>query len=198
MSTERLALPKWRVHLQEYIINEVLHADSARILDVGCGVGHGVVLAAMLGKDVVGVDVSRSALHQATERAKQKSLRNLTELIRCSVVNLPFRLGSFDEILCILLVDALQKLEQPLKEIAQVLDFRGKLVIADLDPTACSMMTIGKIIQFVDRRSGHPYWLHSPSVVGETLRRLGFKFVKKQRKHMGLGAPIYILELEKT
>jgi hypothetical protein len=47
--------------------------------------------------------------------------------------------------------------ERPLKEIVEVLEHKGKLIIVDLDSTAFSMMTLGKIMQFWDKRSGHPY-----------------------------------------
>jgi ubiquinone/menaquinone biosynthesis C-methylase UbiE len=198
MSAQGFALPRWRVSLQQYIVNQLIPKDSANVLDVGCGVGHGVVFVAALDKNVVGVDLSKRALQQAKSRAKQQNVQNLVDFIRCTVAHLPLRHQSFDDAFCILLIDAFQTLDQPLKEIANVLDWGGRLIIADLDPTAFFMMTIGKIVQFWDKRSGHPYTLHSPSAIEEALGKLAFTSLKKQRKHMGLSAPIFILEAKKA
>jgi ubiquinone/menaquinone biosynthesis C-methylase UbiE len=198
MATDGLTLPGWRVRLQDWIVNEVVPKDSANILDLGCGIGYGVVSSAMLGKNVIGVDLSKSVLHRATARARQRNVRNLIDFVRCSVTNLPLRSGSFDCVFCILLVDAFEKPERPLKEIVEVLNQGGKLIVADLDSTAFSMMTLGKIVQFWDKRSGHPYWLHSPSVIEEMLLNLDFASVKKQRRHMGLSPPIYVVEARKA
>jgi ubiquinone/menaquinone biosynthesis C-methylase UbiE len=198
MSIQGFALPKWRISLQQYIVTQVIPKDSTNVLDVGCGVGHGVVFAAALDKNVVGVDLSKLALQLAKSRARQQDVQNLVDFIRCTVAHLPLRHNSFEDAFCILLLDAFQTLEQPLKEIANALDFGGRLIIADLDSTAFFMMTIGKIVQFWDKRSGHPYTLHSPSVIEETLGKLAFTSLKKQRKHLGLSAPIFILEAKKA
>lgn len=171
--------------------------DSANILDIGCGIGYGVVFGATLGKNVIGVDLSKSVLHRATPRTRQRNVRNLIDFVRCSVTDLPLRSGSFDCVFCILLVDAFEKLERLLTEI-EVLNKGGKLIVADLDSTAFSMMTLGKIVQFWDKRSGYPYWLHSLSVIEEMLLNLDLTSVKKQRRRMGLSPPIYVVEARKA
>jgi ubiquinone/menaquinone biosynthesis C-methylase UbiE len=198
MSAQDFSLPKWRVNLQQYIVNQVILKDGANILDIGCGVGHGVVFAALLNKNVVGIDLSKLALQKAKSRARQQNVQNLVDFIRCTVAHLPLRHHSFDDAFCILLLDAFQTLEQPLKEIADALDYGGRLIIADLDSTTFFMMTIGKIVQFWDRRSGHPYTLHSLSAIEEALGKLAFTSLKKQRKQLGLSAPIFILEAKKA
>jgi ubiquinone/menaquinone biosynthesis C-methylase UbiE len=197
MSARGLTLPKWRIRLQKYIVNEVVPKASVHVLDLGCGVGYGAVFAAMLGKNVLAVDISRSALHRADARAREENVQNSVSFIRCSATNLPLRHGSFDGAFCVLLIDAFKEPEQPLGEVARVLDNDGRLIIADLDPSAFSMMTIGRIMQFLDRRSGHPYQLHSPPFIKEILEKLSFTSAKIQRKHLGLSPPIYVLEARK-
>jgi ubiquinone/menaquinone biosynthesis C-methylase UbiE len=197
MATRGLTLPKWRVRLQEWIVNELVPSNSTNILDVGCGIGYGVVFAAMLGKNVIGVDLSRFQLERATINARQRNVQNLTGFARCSATDLPLTRNSFDCVFCILLVDVFQDPERPLEEMAEVLDQKGKLIIVDLDSTSLSMMTLGKIMQLWDKRSGHPYWLHSPLTIEKTLLKLGLTPVKRQRKHMGLSPPVYAIEARK-
>jgi ubiquinone/menaquinone biosynthesis C-methylase UbiE len=198
MAKKGLTLPKWRIRLQEYIVSDVTPKESTTVLDCGCGVGYGADFAAASGKTVIGVDTSKHAIREATKRASLLTTHNLVNFIRCSVVNLPLRPKSFDTSFCILLIDAFKELKQPLEQIAEVLNHGGKLIIADIDPTAFSMRTVGKIMQYWDKRSGHPYGLHKPFSVQEVIQKLGFSSVRKQRKHMGLSPPFYIIEATKT
>jgi ubiquinone/menaquinone biosynthesis C-methylase UbiE len=191
-------LPEWRILVQKYVVDSILARESTEVLDCGCGVGYGVVFAATPNRNmIVGVDISEIALHNALARARQMKVQNVVHFIRCKLPTLPIRPDSFDVILCVLLIDAFQSLEPLLKDINYALREGGKIIIADLDPTALSMRTIGKIVQFLDKRSGHPYNLHKPSDLEKTLREHAFIHVTRRRKHFGL-RPMYIVEAEKT
>lgn len=194
-----MSLSKWRVRLQEYVVDMILPKDSVQILDCGCGVGCGVVLAAKSrGRSVVGIDSSKTAIQRATARVRQMDAQEAVDLIRCDVLSLPLRSGLFDAAFCVLLIDAFRNLERPLNEIASVIKHGGKLIVADLDPATLSMITVGKIIQYLDGKSGHPYNLHKSTEIGKDLSKLGFTQITKQRKHFGLSPPIYVVTAKKT
>jgi ubiquinone/menaquinone biosynthesis C-methylase UbiE len=49
-------------------------AITGRVLDVGCGTGEHTLMAAALGLDATGIDLSATALRLATEKARQRNL----------------------------------------------------------------------------------------------------------------------------
>jgi ubiquinone/menaquinone biosynthesis C-methylase UbiE len=193
-----VSLSKWRVRLQEYVVDAVLPKESTQVLDCGCGVGYGVVFAARSqGRSVVGVDASKTAIQHAIARVRQMDVQKAVDLIRCDVLSLPLRPGLFDAAFCVLLIDAFQDMERPFNEITNMVKHGGQLIVADLDPATLSMMTIGKIIRYLDRKSGHPYKLRKSTEIGEELSKLGFTKITGQRKHFGFSPPIYIVTAEK-
>jgi ubiquinone/menaquinone biosynthesis C-methylase UbiE len=192
-------MSKWRVRLQEHVVNFMLPKESTTVLDCGCGVGYGVVSAAKAqGRSVVGIDTSRAATGRARERVRQMDVQRAVDVIRCDVPSLSLRSDLFDAAFCVLLIDVFQNLERPLNGIANVVKHGGKLIVADLDPATLSMITIGKILQYLDRRSGHPYKLHKSTEIREELSKLGFTQITEQRKHFGFSPPIYIVAATKT
>jgi ubiquinone/menaquinone biosynthesis C-methylase UbiE len=194
-----LSLSKWRVRLQEHLVNSTLSKESSPVLDCGCGIGYGVAFAAKSqGRSVVGVDASKTAVQRAKEKVRQMDVQRAVDVIVCDVLSLPLRSDLFNAAFCVLLIDAFQNLERPLNEIANVVEHGGKLIVADLDPATLSMITIGKIFQYLDRRSGHPYRLHKSAEVREELSKLGFTQMTEQRKHFGFSPPIYIVAATKT
>ena len=48
---------------------------GARVLDVGCGTGEHVLMAAQAGCDAVGIDISPSAIHLAEAKARERGIR---------------------------------------------------------------------------------------------------------------------------
>ena len=173
--------------------------ESTKVLDCGCGIGYGVAFAGGSPRRfVVGVDASRIALQHAKNRVRQVGVQNATSLIRCDVASLPFRPDSFDAAFCVLVIDAFQSIEHVLDEISGVVKHGGQLIIADLDPATLSMATVGKVVQYLDKRSGHPYTLHKAAEVGGALSQLGFAPVTKQRRHFGISPPIYVVAAKKT
>jgi len=194
-----LSLSKWRIRLQQHVSCSILSEESTEVVDCGCGIGYGVALASgSRGRFVVGVDASGIALQHAKNRVAQMGVQNATSLIRCDVASLPFRPDSFDAAFCVLVIDAFQSIEHVLDEISGVVKHGGQLIIADLDPATLSMATVGKVVQYLDKRSGHPYTLHPAAEVGGALSQLGFAPITKQRRHFGISPPIYVVAAKKT
>ena len=70
------------------------------VLDLGCGVGRHCVYLAKNNFDVVGVDISMTALKMANEWRKKEKLKNIT-LIRATMTNLPFSDSCFDAVISV-------------------------------------------------------------------------------------------------
>jgi len=91
------------------------HADSLRLLDVGCGTGHHMASLRERGFEVAGVDGSAEMLDQA--RANNPG----SEIRQADVESLPFEDGSFDFVLCIEVLRYLPDPEPCIREMARVL-----------------------------------------------------------------------------
>ncbi|MGB6063531.1 MAG: class I SAM-dependent methyltransferase [Desulfomonilaceae bacterium] len=63
---------------------ELTIEDNDRVLDVGCGTGSATVLAAVVAKEVVGIDLSPDMIELAEEKVQKKCLEN-TSLTATSV-----------------------------------------------------------------------------------------------------------------
>ena len=70
------------------------------VLDLGCGAGRHCVYLAKNGFDVVGVDVSESALRMANEWVRKERLTNVS-FIRATMTNLPFSGSRFDAVISV-------------------------------------------------------------------------------------------------
>jgi ubiquinone/menaquinone biosynthesis C-methylase UbiE len=71
-----------------------------RVLDLGCGVGRNSIYLAKEGFDIVGVDVSKSALKLANKWAEEERLSNVTFTLG-TMVSIPFDDCHFDAVVSI-------------------------------------------------------------------------------------------------
>lgn len=62
--------PSWRVYRKEYAFKQIHDLRPAKILDFGCGSGDSSTKLAVMGYDVVGIDVSPDLIALAEERAR--------------------------------------------------------------------------------------------------------------------------------
>jgi len=99
------------------------------ILDLGCGMGRPSVHLAKSGFEVIGVDVSKSALKVANAWVHKEKLANVA-LINVTMTNLPFRDGCFDAVVSVsVIIHALKRnIEKTVAEIHRVLREKGLLL----------------------------------------------------------------------
>lgn len=97
-----------------------------RVLDLGCGAGRHCVYLAKNGLDVVGVDVSESALRMANEWVRKERLTNVS-LIRATMTNLPFSDSRFDAVISVSVIHhAIKKdIVKTMDEVYRVLEKNG-------------------------------------------------------------------------
>jgi SAM-dependent methyltransferase len=91
--------PPWEIGRPQVAFQRLADAGelTGRVLDVGCGTGEHVLLAAALGLEVVGVDLAPTAIARAEAKAADRALQARFEVM--DVVDLPALGTTFDTVL---------------------------------------------------------------------------------------------------
>lgn len=159
------------------LLNAALDAGGVgtgtRLLDVGCGSGLALTLAADRGAEVAGIDIAASLLAIAAERVPGADLRE------GGLDELPFGDGEFDVVLA---ANALQFAFSPtaaLGEIARTLRPGGPLVIVQFSaPERCESTALHEVMEALvpaERHEDHaPYALSAPGALEAALADAGF------------------------
>ena len=119
----------------DFIEQELQHNKSLRILDIGCGTGRHAIELTTRGYNVVGIDLSKSQLERAREKASAENLTIVFE--QHDARNLPFK-AEFD--VAIMLCEGgfpLMETDEMnfaiLENATQALNKRGKLIFTTLN-----------------------------------------------------------------
>jgi len=118
-------LPDWLKKPISFIVESLslFKESGARIfLDLGCGVGRNSIYLGKESFDVIGVDISRSALKKAKVWSKIEGVPNVM-FLRASMTNLPFARQAFHAVISVSVIHhALKKdIEKTIEEISRVL-----------------------------------------------------------------------------
>lgn len=152
-----------------------VHAGTD-LLDIGCGSGLALSLAAQRGARVSGIDIAPTLLAVARRRVAEADLRE------GGLDDLPFDDRAFDVVLA---VNALQFAFDPpaaLGEAARVLHVGGRLVVGQFAaPERCESTALHQAMEALvpaDRQEDHaPYALSAPGALEAALRDAGLIMV---------------------
>ena len=108
-------------------IDEFAQGRSLRILDAGCGTGNYTWELTQRGHKVIGIDYSPAMLARA-ERKRQSELEWPRFLLQNFSEPLPFRDGSFDIVICIMVLYSLRNPGYLASELRRVTSSPGRLV----------------------------------------------------------------------
>ena len=97
---------------------------GSRILDIGTGMGRTVNSLSRSGKSVVGVDIDPRLLAEA------RKINRRVAYIRASALHLPFKAGSFDEVILENVIEHIREQGKVIEETRRVLDDGGRLIIS--------------------------------------------------------------------
>lgn len=111
---------KRRLDLTHREINPNLNSE---ILDVGCGAGN--LLEKLIGKRIIGIDLSEFLLGIARERLRGNNI----ELIVGAAENLPFPDNSFDKVVCSEVLEHVLSPESVIVEIHRICKKDGELIL---------------------------------------------------------------------
>jgi SAM-dependent methyltransferase len=147
-------------------------SDGTALLDIGCGAGLALSLAAVRGATTAGIDISAPLLAIAKRRVPNADLRE------GGLDRLPYGDASFDAVLA---VNALQFAADPvaaLSEVHRVLRHGGRLVIGQFAaPERCESTALHLAMEALvppQRREDHaPYALAAPGALEQALAHAG-------------------------
>lgn len=100
-------------------------------LDVGCAAGHTALAFAPSVHTVVGVDLSRDMLAEASRQAAMRGITNV-RWEEANAAALPYADATFDIVACRMVAHHFPSLLPPLTEMARVLKSGGQLLIVDI------------------------------------------------------------------
>lgn len=124
--------PQYHAGWVEAIVRHGGLRDRRRVLDVGCGTArYTSLLAAKLGRPIVGLDLSAGMLEKACERASSGDAE--LRLVQGDALSMPFRGGSFDAATLFLVVHHLKDHRRLGGELLRVLAPGGRALVMTRD-----------------------------------------------------------------
>ncbi|HEY3354175.1 MAG TPA: class I SAM-dependent methyltransferase [Polyangia bacterium] len=137
------------IQLEERYLPGVLgELRGLRVVDLGCGTGRHAVAAAAAGADVTAVDFSAAMLDRARAKSGAAGVRFVAhDLTRA----LPFDDGSFDVVLCCLVIEHIADLAGFFREVGRVCRPGGRAVLTAMHP---AMMLRGITARVTDPATG--------------------------------------------
>ena len=105
---------------------------GGRLLDIGCGTGFVLSIAAPFFDEVYGIDITPAMLERARKMARSKKIRNI-KLVEAGCDDAPFPDEHFDIVTAYGVLHHLPELQPTFKEVRRVLKKKG-IFYADEDP----------------------------------------------------------------
>jgi len=153
-------------------------AGTCKVLDVGCGSGHGASLLAQEANRVVGIDSAPEAIFYAQ---KNYLRANLTfALGDCR--SLPFRDRIFDLVVMFEVIEHVAEQKQSLSEIQRVLTPDGMLILStpnvadpakgieDVNPVNCTELTEHNLLELLRPCFAHVRLLYQHELSGSSIQ----------------------------
>ena len=117
--------------LLQRLVSAAQLTGSERVLDVATGPGYVAEAFARTAREVVGVDLTDAMLAIATERTRQRCVRNISFRV-ADVRSLPFEREQFDVVVCRLAFHHFEHPAQVLAEMARVCRTPGTILVEDI------------------------------------------------------------------
>jgi SAM-dependent methyltransferase len=157
----------------ETLLDQGLLGGGTRALELGCGAGTYVRLLAKRGHPVVGLDYSLPSLGRAMAADLPEAGRYVAGDASC----LPFPDRSFQAVTCIGVLQALERPETALTEIARVLEPAGVAVVETLNPW--NLLAAARRLNAFLRRQPTRLRYGSPGAVERTMASRGLRPVRR-------------------
>lgn len=162
-----------RLAAVEALLDQGLLSGAARALDLGCGAGTYVRLLAKRGHSVVGLDYSLPSLGRAMAADLPQAGRYVAGDASC----LPFPDRSFQAVTCIGVLQALERPETALTEIARVLEPAGVAVVETLNPW--NLLAAARRLSAFLQRQPTRLRYGSPGTIERTMASRGLRPVRR-------------------
>jgi ubiquinone/menaquinone biosynthesis C-methylase UbiE len=155
------------LELVERLFNRLDLRNTARVLEIGCGVG--IVSAHLTNRytmDVIGTDLDSDQIAMAKTYNKESEYLNF---VIADATELPFFNQKFDMVLSIYVLHHIGNWKNTLKEINRVLKENGYFIFYDFAYSKFTTRIFSPIVK--------NYGLYSIDDVSHCLRRNGFKVI---------------------
>jgi ubiquinone/menaquinone biosynthesis C-methylase UbiE len=136
--------------LQQQALAALELGPGDRMLDVGCGTGAAVRIAAATGESAVGIDLSPAMIARGRELAA--ALSNV-ELLEADAEALPFADHAFTAVLCTTSLHHYPHPDRALGEMSRVLAPGGRIAVADIVRDRLVMRAVDPVLRRVQH--GH-------------------------------------------
>jgi SAM-dependent methyltransferase len=149
-------------YIAHVILNELTRGHVQKVLDAGCGTGGVIRFLKDYGFEVYGIDISQ----QAAQRSRQ---------IVASVTDLPFKMGAFDALISIHVVEHLipRDFHKFLEGCYRVLRRHGILFIATPNTQSPTRLILGR--RWYGHRDPTHINLIAPNIQKREMERAGFR-----------------------
>lgn len=155
-----------------------LRPGPARTLDAGAGNGGFALMAASSGNEVLGLSFADEELARARERAELSGLANVTfrvgDLRRLH--EFESEIGTFDQILCLEVIEHLQDDQVLLQRLAGLLRPGGRLLLSA--PSADHRPLFTESVSATED-GGHVRWGYSPETIATMLASAGLTVTRQ-------------------
>ncbi|MFA6004843.1 MAG: class I SAM-dependent methyltransferase, partial [Elusimicrobiota bacterium] len=144
------------IALEEPVIRKLLGpVRGLRVADIGCGTGRYAVRLARQGARVTALDFSTGMLAKARAKPGAKAVQFIChDLAR----KLPLKTGSFDRVICSLVLEHIADLDAFFRELGRICRPRGRIVISAMHP---ALWLKGQSARFYDPATGQEIRPHS-------------------------------------
>jgi ubiquinone/menaquinone biosynthesis C-methylase UbiE len=181
-------------HLSELVFHRI--SGGGKLLDLGCGTGLFVERYLMRGEKAMGLDLSRGMIERAIQRCPG------TSFTVASADQIPFREGTFDVVVSLLVFSYMSDPEQMLREAFRVLRPGGKAVICTLGrniltsglPAIYQISEVMRVSEVCVGAFGERYY--NEAEMKELYERAGFEEIEVERcsfAHYGMIDPVFQL-----
>jgi len=145
------------------------------VLDVGCGTGRHALPLAAQGARVLGLDPTPEMLAQARQKAEDVGLD--IEFRQGSVETLQSELGSYDLVLCCLVLSHVKDLDEAVAELAAHVRPGGRLVVSDFHPVNI-LLGWRTSYSYQGQKYVVPNYLHLPAAYFSAMTAAGLEVVE--------------------
>jgi len=163
---------------------------GAKVLDAGCGPGYVAAIAKLLGAEVEGIDFSAKMVEQA--KAQFPGIAFSV----ADVEDLPMQDGTFDAVLCNIVLFHVTDPDRAMSEARRVLKPDGRFVFSQWlgpDRSECYRLMLDVIGRHADMSRADPapnaYALSDEAQVSEMMKSAGFTDIKAEVVENILHAP---------
>lgn len=125
------------------VVSSIGVTEGDRVLDVATGTGNAALVAAALGAEVTGLDLTPKLLDLARERAEEAELR--VEFLEGDAEDLPFADASFDRVVSVFGVMFAPDQQRAADELARVCRPGGRIGVCAWTPDGVAGRMLGQV-----------------------------------------------------